>query len=168
MALGGQRQVVFVTGEAGIGKTTLLDAFQQQAARHPDLRIARGQCIEGFGGMEAYYPMLEAVGSLLRGAEDTSFIETIAKRAPTWLIQFPGLVKPEQRESLQREILGSTRERMVREICEALESIARANAVARDSGRSSLGRSFDAGPDLRIRPPQRPSEGAPASAHTAP
>ena len=122
--LAGRRQVVFVTGEAGIGKTTLVDAFQQQAVRHPDLRIARGQCIEGFGGIEAYYPMLEAIGSLFQGAEDSSLIQTITKRAPTWLIQFPGLVKPEQREFLQREILGSTRERMVREICEALEGIA--------------------------------------------
>src|SRR5882724_11644661 len=47
--LDGQRQVVFVTGEAGIGKTTLLDAFQHRAAGDPNLRIARGQCIEGFG-----------------------------------------------------------------------------------------------------------------------
>ncbi|MBZ5583049.1 MAG: AAA family ATPase [Acidobacteriia bacterium] len=120
-ALGGRRQAVFVSGEAGIGKTTLVDVFQQQAVRHPGLRIARGQCIEGFGGIEAYYPMLEAMGSLLRGAED--LIHTIATRAPTWMIQFPQLVKPEQREALQREILGSTRERMLREICEALEGI---------------------------------------------
>src|ERR1700688_4650988 len=28
----GQRQIVFVTGEPGIGKTTLVDAFQRQAA----------------------------------------------------------------------------------------------------------------------------------------
>src|ERR1051326_7327675 len=49
-ALGGERQVVFVTGEAGIGKTTLVDVFQDHAVRHPDLRIARGQCIEAFGG----------------------------------------------------------------------------------------------------------------------
>ena len=34
-ALGGQRQVVFVTGEAGIGKTTLVDVFQHQLIRHP-------------------------------------------------------------------------------------------------------------------------------------
>jgi DNA-binding winged helix-turn-helix (wHTH) protein/tetratricopeptide (TPR) repeat protein len=122
-ALGGQRQVVFVTGEAGIGKTTLLDAFQHQAVRHPELRIARGQCIEGFGGIEAYYPMLEAIGSLLQGEANGSLIQTLTKRAPTWLIQFPGVVKPEQRESLEREILGSTRARMVREICEALEGI---------------------------------------------
>ena len=38
-------------------------------------------------------------------------------------MQFPALVKFEEKESLQREILGSTRERMVREICEALEII---------------------------------------------
>lgn len=52
-ALHGHRQVAFVTGEAGIGKTTLLDVFQQRAAGYPSLRIARGQCIEGFGGKEA-------------------------------------------------------------------------------------------------------------------
>src|SRR5215510_2633658 len=28
-AIGGERQLLFVTGEAGIGKTTLVDAFQQ-------------------------------------------------------------------------------------------------------------------------------------------
>ena len=123
LALSGRRQVVFVTGEAGVGKTTLVDAFQHQAARHSGLQIARGQCIEGFGGIEAYYPMLEAIGSLLRFTGSSSFLETIATRAPTWLIQFPRLVKPEHRDALQREILGSTRERMVREFCEALEDI---------------------------------------------
>src|SRR5260370_39582846 len=47
----------------------------------------------------------------------------LAKHAPTWLAQFPSLVKPEQRDWLQREILGSTPGRMVREICEALEAM---------------------------------------------
>jgi DNA-binding winged helix-turn-helix (wHTH) protein/tetratricopeptide (TPR) repeat protein len=122
-AAGGERQVVFITGEAGIGKTTLVDLFQQAAARDPNVRVARGQCIEGFGGKEAYYPMLEALGPLLQDAENSSLVQTLAERAPTWLIQFPALVKPAQRESLQREILGGTRERMVREICEALEAI---------------------------------------------
>ena len=39
------------------------------------------------------------------------------------MIQFPALLKAEQREALQRQILGATRERMVREICEALEIV---------------------------------------------
>ena len=121
-AAGGRRRVVFVTGEAGIGKTTLVDTFQQLLGQ-AGVRIARGQCIEGFGGLEAYYPVLEAVGSLLRQADGRALIGIFAERAPTWLIQFPALVKPEQRESLRHEIQGSTRERMVREICEVLEAI---------------------------------------------
>ncbi len=122
-ALHGERRVIFVTGEAGIGKTTLVDAFHQQAARNHTLRVARGQCVEGFGGKEAYYPILEALGSLVLSAEDGSLVQMLAKHAPTWLAQFPSLVKPEQRDWLQKEILGSTPGRMVREICEALEAM---------------------------------------------
>ena len=122
LARNGQRQVVFVTGEAGFGKTTLVDAFQQQAAQRSGTFVARGQCIEGFGGTEAYYPLLEAVGSLILNPKEQSWAETLARQAPTWLAQFPSLVAPEQREWLQREISGSTRGRMVREICEALDA----------------------------------------------
>jgi DNA-binding winged helix-turn-helix (wHTH) protein/tetratricopeptide (TPR) repeat protein len=122
-ALLGQRQLVFVTGEAGIGKTTLIDAFLREIAWHPNLRITRGQCIEGFGGKEAYYPLLEAMGRLVREPDAAFAIQTLALRAPTWLIQFPSLVRADQMQLLQQEILGATRERMVREICEALEVI---------------------------------------------
>jgi DNA-binding winged helix-turn-helix (wHTH) protein/tetratricopeptide (TPR) repeat protein len=117
----GSREVVFVTGEAGIGKTTLADIFEKNALRSSGLRVARGQCIEGFGGKEAYYPMLEAIGGLIRGREGAFWAELLARRAPTWLVQFPVLVKADMRESLHREILGGTRERMVREFCELLE-----------------------------------------------
>jgi predicted ATPase len=122
-ALSGQRQVVFVTGEAGIGKTTLVDLFQQQAARPSTLRLARGQCIECFGGKEAYYPMLEALGSLIRNAEDGALVQTFATQAPTWLAQVPSLMKADQRDTFQQESQGSARGRMVREICDALEAV---------------------------------------------
>jgi len=122
-ALRGQRQLVFVTGEAGIGKTTLIDAFSQEIASHPDLLITRGQCIEGFGGKEAYYPLLEALGRLVHDPGATFVVQSLALRAPTWLIQFPSLVRADQKQALQQEILGATRERMVREVCEALEVI---------------------------------------------
>jgi len=122
-AMNSQRQVVFITGEAGIGKTTLLDAFHQAVAHRPNLRVIRGQCVEGFGGKEAYYPVLEAIGQWVREASGGQVAQTLAKQAPTWLIQFPSLIKAEQREALQKEIHGATRERMVREFCEALETL---------------------------------------------
>ena len=129
-ALRGERQIVFITGEPGIGKTALAEAFQRQAAvEAPGLRIARGQCVEGYGGKEAYYPMLEALGQLCRGTGGDSVVQILAAQAPTWLVQFPALVKREQREMLQREILGSTRERMLREIGDALEAITSASPM---------------------------------------
>jgi DNA-binding winged helix-turn-helix (wHTH) protein/tetratricopeptide (TPR) repeat protein len=126
----GQRQMVFVTGELGIGKTTLVDEFQRRAAATAlSLRISRGQCVEGYGSQEAYYPMLEALGGLCRGSGRESLVQTLAEQAPTWLVQFPALLKQEHREMLQREILGATRERMMREIGEALETITSENPL---------------------------------------
>ncbi len=129
MALRGRRQLIFVTGEAGIGKTMLVDAFHQQATCRQNVRMARGQCVEGFGGKEAYYPMLEALGQLIRDTETSPVAQALAKRAPTWWIQFPSLVKTENREALRREILGATRERMVREVCETLEAVTAENPL---------------------------------------
>jgi len=129
-ALQSERQIAFVTGESGIGKTALLDAFQRLAeADAPGLRIARGQCVEGYGGKEPYYPMLEALGQLCRGHGGDSVVSTLAAQAPTWLAQFPALLTDEHRETLQREILGATRERMLREISEALETITLENPL---------------------------------------
>lgn len=125
----GQRQLVFVVGEAGIGKTSLVDAFQQAGSSIPDVCVARGQSLEGFAGKEAYYPIFEALGQLVRGPAKTLVISTLATHAPTWMVQFPSLVKAEQQASLQREILGATPERMVRELCEALEVISQSVAL---------------------------------------
>ena len=122
-ALHGQRQVVFVSGEAGIGKTSLVDAFQRHVENAADVRVARGQAVEGFGGKEAYYPIFEALGQLARGSAGALVVNTFAKHAPTWLVQFPSLVRPEEYAGLQREVLGATRKRLVRELCEALEVI---------------------------------------------
>jgi DNA-binding winged helix-turn-helix (wHTH) protein/tetratricopeptide (TPR) repeat protein len=124
-ALKNRRQIIFVTGEPGIGKTTLVDEFQRQASNiHSSIRTARGQCIEGYGGTEPFYPILEALGQLLRAPSRDELVRILESQAPTWLVQFPALLTRKHRETLQREILGATRERMLREISVALESIA--------------------------------------------
>ena len=56
--LEGRRQVVFITGESGIGKTTVSDAFERSLTLRQSVYVARGQCLEGFGGKEPYYPLL--------------------------------------------------------------------------------------------------------------
>ena len=121
----GKPQVVFIPGEAGIGKTAVAEEFQRQVtATRPATRIAHGQCVEGFGTKEPFYPVLQAVGQLCRGPTAAAVVATLASHAPTWLVQFPALLTREHRETLKQEILGATRERMLREICEALETIA--------------------------------------------
>jgi tetratricopeptide (TPR) repeat protein len=119
----GHRRIVFITGEPGIGKTSLVDAFAHSAAGEPAVRVVRGQCVEGFGGKEAYYPILEAFGALLQTPAREVLVRTLASRAPTWLIQFPSAVTPQQDETLRRELVGATRDRMVRELCDALETL---------------------------------------------
>jgi tetratricopeptide (TPR) repeat protein len=147
-ALEGARQVVFVTGEPGIGKTTLVDAFLAQvgaggwglgssspAAFPPqslapntqhsisNLWIARGQCVEHYGSGEAYLPVLEALGQLCRQPGREQVIALLSRYAPTWLVQMSALVSESELEGLQRKVQGATRERMLREMAEMIEAL---------------------------------------------
>jgi len=122
-SLAQQRQVVFVTGETGIGKTTLVDEFVRRVATDfPSVRVARGQCVEGYGSKEAYYPVLEALSELCNGSGGDAVARTLAVQAPTVLMQFPAHGRGEQRE-IQGQTASSTPERMLREIIEAMETI---------------------------------------------
>ena len=67
MALHGERQVVFLTGEAGIGKTTLVDALVTNLASTMQWWIGRGQCIDQYGAGEAYLPLLGGAGAVVSG-----------------------------------------------------------------------------------------------------
>ena len=129
-ALNGERQIVLITGEPGIGKTALAEEFQRRVAvGERSVRIVHGQCTEGYGNREAYGPMLDALGQLCRGPQAEPIIQILFTEAPTWLAQLPTLLTHERRATLQREILGATRERMVREIGEALDSITAETAL---------------------------------------
>ena len=117
----GEHQIVFVSGEAGIGKTTLLDAFVRSMAGDRDVRIATGQCLEQYGTGEAYLPVLEAIRQLCR--QHPPVVDVLRAHAPMWLLQLPSLVRAEDREAFGREVLGATRERMLREMGDALDAL---------------------------------------------
>ena len=123
-AVRGSRRVVFVTGEAGLGKTTLAEAFLGEATSRAPVLVARGQCMERRGIGEPYMPVLDALARLCRGPGGDEIIDLLAKRAPSWLAQMPWLLSEARLAVLQQAAQETTRERMLREAMEALDTIA--------------------------------------------
>lgn len=98
----GRGQLVCVTGEPGIGKTTVVEEFLNQASGGgQSCRVARGRCSERLEGTGAYLPLLEALEGLIRSpiqsergeAELQEAIDQLMERtAPTWR----GQISPRQ------------------------------------------------------------------------
>jgi len=113
----GRRQIVFVTGEAGIGKTTLVDAFLD--GLDPAIARVRGQCLEHYGAGEAYLPWLDALGRLCRDPyHGDAACAVLAGSAPSWVGSIPGVE--------HRAAHGTTapsRTRMLLELAESLEAM---------------------------------------------
>jgi tetratricopeptide (TPR) repeat protein len=122
-AAAGRRQLVFVTGEAGIGKTTLVEMFLERNLQR-GVRVLLGRCVEHFGTDEAFLPLIEALQDNCAGLEPRSLMRTLRDCAPTWMVQLPGVIDDAEHLDLQKEVFGATRERMLREYCEFLETLA--------------------------------------------
>jgi predicted ATPase len=81
-----------VTGEPGLGKTTLVESFLEAlAASGRPWSLARGRCSERLAGTEAYLPFLEALDSLLQGEGGASRARVMKLLAPTWYLQLAPL-----------------------------------------------------------------------------
>ena len=119
----GSRQLIFVTGAPGIGKTTLMELFGAQLRAQGQAWLGWGQCVEQFGEGEAYLPVLAALGELGRADRSSSLVSVLRRFAPTWLSHLPALVDEAEREALQAHVATSTQQRMLREMAEALEQI---------------------------------------------
>jgi predicted ATPase/DNA-binding winged helix-turn-helix (wHTH) protein len=117
----GERQVVFITGEVGIGKTALVDAFCRHLGEDGRIRIARGQSVEGFGGKEPYFPVTEALTQLCTEAGDGKGLKILQQKAPNWHAKLPCVMTSEIR-SLPASALPS--ERLLGELCDAVETMA--------------------------------------------
>ena len=119
----GERRLVFVTGEAGIGKTTIVESLVSRAGAAAQTFVAQGQCVAHRGAGEPYLPVLDALGRLTRQPDGRRFVPLLARQAPTWLAQMPWLLTDDELESVQRRMLGATHLRMLREMVETLEAI---------------------------------------------
>jgi hypothetical protein len=119
----GRRQLVFLAGEPGIGKTTLVQMFMERLAERSEAILVGAQCAMSFGAGEAYGPVLEALGRLAAEPDGGFLTRLLDDCAPMWLVQLPAAVESSMLERLQRRVEGATRERMVRELNDALESL---------------------------------------------
>ncbi|MGE5322287.1 MAG: AAA family ATPase [Actinomycetota bacterium] len=122
-ALAGERQTVFVTGEAGIGKTTVIEAFLRHAARVPGILVVQGQCLEHFGSGEPYLPVLDGFSRLCRSSAGAPVLEVLRERAPSWLAHMSPFTSLPEGDRPHSQAAGATRERMLREMAEAIESL---------------------------------------------
>lgn len=131
--LGGSGRVVFVTGEPGIGKTSLVDEFMRRSRRqYSGLLVSRGRCVEQYGTGEAYLPFLDAIGALLNAPHRERVAAVLRTYAPTWCLQFPSaLVSTTALEmsQQQQDPASVTKERMLREMGDALAALASASPV---------------------------------------
>lgn len=78
-AKNGQGGLLAVTGEPGIGKTTIVDRFLHEVAG--TCRIGRGRCSERLAGAESYLPVLEVLDEL---TADPAVREALRRAGPTW------------------------------------------------------------------------------------
>jgi predicted ATPase len=122
--MAGERQGIFISGEIGIGKTALVEAFASSAAAKPEVLVTIGRCIRIGGLQEPYYAVLEALGRI--SAED--FPAKLAT-APTLAAQFPRLFSASELERIRTDSACATPGRMLREICEFIELLSSSSAM---------------------------------------
>ena len=130
-AIEGTGRMVFITGEPGIGKTSLSDEFLRRARRQQlGILISRGRCVEQYGTGEAYLPFLDAMGELLQGPGRERIAAIMRTYAPTWCMELPtAFASSGSLEKLQQETIGATKERMMRELGDALGMLSSASPV---------------------------------------
>ena len=116
-----QRRLVLVSGEAGIGKTSLLQWFRNDPALSRAL-LGQGQCVPQGEG-QPYLPVVAAIGELASG-EDAEWIAGSLRRfAPSWCALIPMLC------GTHESAHGISQQRMLLELATALEWVAAARSV---------------------------------------
>jgi predicted ATPase len=128
-AAAGQGGVIALSGEPGIGKTTLAEEFLCWLASVEQCFVARGRCSERQAGSGAYLPWLEALDAL-RNQRGTPVARAMRTLAPTWYAQ---VAPPDTGDTPETRALtvnrAGSQEWMKRELSAFLEDLSRQKPV---------------------------------------
>jgi DNA-binding winged helix-turn-helix (wHTH) protein/predicted ATPase len=88
-ALSGATTFAFVSGDSGVGKTTLVNAFVSGQCETVHARVLRGHCSSEVDSTEPYLPLVDALRSAARSAFANDVDRVLHARAPSWLARWP-------------------------------------------------------------------------------
>lgn len=83
----GSSQFVLVTGEPGIGKTTLIERFLADVAIKRSAWVAHGRSLAIASNERSYLPLIEALSGLFRKFGGEQMLGLLRHWAPGWLAQ---------------------------------------------------------------------------------
>lgn len=124
------RQVVVVGGEAGAGKTAIVQHFLRELeAQASGAVVATGQCIDDLRDEEPFGPIIEIFTQLGRSPIGSGVLGAIRRHARTWLLQLPSLIDEAEQTALRQKVPGETREHRVHNLVQAIDAICEHHTV---------------------------------------
>ncbi|MBI4476511.1 MAG: protein kinase [Acidobacteria bacterium] len=127
-AAGGRGRLLCVSGEPGIGKTTLVDAFLEEL-QEDGAYVGRGRCSERLSGTNAYLPLLEVLDSLIHRPSGDHLARTMKLLAPSWYAQVAPVAASGSGSRAAAETGSVSPERLKRELVQFLEEVSRARPL---------------------------------------
>lgn len=80
--MAGERRVVVLSGDAGMGKSRIVEEFLREVRASGSARIAVGRCLDLLGGREPYAGIVDLLDDLRGQGDDLA--HTFERRAPQW------------------------------------------------------------------------------------
>ncbi len=115
-----QRRIVLVSGDAGIGKTSLIHALLHRIER-AEVVVGRGQCLAHFGESYPHLPILGALQDICRRHPDA--LDRLRAVAPSWLARMPALVSPAEHDELRGSAATMSQAQLIDEMVALLRAL---------------------------------------------